>query len=106
MGFTGVSSFASSKPIVKLGAIQFSCWESMEETDKTLNDNLEEFYDEYDAIVWLVIVGIVLVVVGCILCACYLQQSVSKIRRMEFDKEIAGYQQQIKNMEDRGMGVS
>ena len=33
----------------------------MEETDKTLNDNLEEFYDEYDVIVWFVIVGIVLV---------------------------------------------
>ena len=93
MGFTGVSSFSSSKPIVKIGAIQFSCWESIEETDKTLNDNLDEFYDEYEAIVWVVIVGIVLVVVGCILCACYLQQSIARIRRMEFDKEITEYKQ-------------
>lgn len=93
MGFTGVSSFSSSKPIVKIGAIQFSCWESIEETDKTLNDNLEEFYDEYEAIVWVVIVGIVLVVVGCILCACYLQQSIARIRRMEFDKTITEYKQ-------------
>ena len=91
MGFTGVSSFSSSKPIVKIGAIQFSCWESIEETDKTLNDNLDEFYDEYEAIVWVVIVGIVLVVVGCILCACYLQQSIARIRRMEFDREITEY---------------
>ena len=93
MGFTGVTSFSSSKPIVKIGAIQFSCWESIEETDKTLNDNLEEFYDEYEAIVWVVIVGIVLVVVGCILCACYLQQSIARIRRMEFDREITEYKQ-------------
>ena len=93
MGFTGVSSFSSSKPIVKIGAIQFSCWVSIEETDKTLNDNLDEFYDEYEAIVWVVIVGIVLVVVGCILCACYLQQSIARIRRMEFDKEITEYKQ-------------
>ena len=47
MGFTGITSYSSSKPIVQLGAIQFSCWESIEDTEKTLNDNLEEFYEEY-----------------------------------------------------------
>ena len=106
MGFVGATSFSSSKPIVKLGAIEFNCWESITETELSLNDNLEKFYDEYEAIVSLAIVCIVLVVVGCILCACYMQRSVSIIRRMEFDKELTEYKQVIKSMEEQGLGVS
>ena len=50
--------------------------------------------------------GTILVIIGCILCACYLQQSISKIRRMEFDKELQEYKQVIAKMEDQGLGVS
>jgi len=70
-----VTSFSSTKPIVQLGGLGFTCWDSDELQEKTLNDNLGDFYDEYEAIVWLLFAAMVLVIIGCVLCGCWVNQS-------------------------------
>ena len=87
MGFVGKTSLTSTRSIVQLGAVAYKCWEDEIEFDKTLKDNIDDFYEEYEPIVWLTFVILLLIIAGCILCGCWILRSVSQVNRLRRDKD-------------------
>ena len=72
IGFHGKQSDETNIPITQLGAVTFKCrdvivYES-ETKDRTWKDHVEEFYDEYDILIWLGSGVVGLLLICCISC--------------------------------------
>ena len=80
-------SLLASKSIVQLGAVNYKCWEDELIGDKTLKDNIDEFYEDYEVVVWLLFVFLVLTIAGCIACGCWVRCSMAEVNKLREEKD-------------------
>lgn len=74
IGFWGRSSRRTSLPLVTLGAVTFDCRQPLifpsSDDDETWRGRFSNFYDDYDILIWIIIV-IVISVPFCVVAICF-----------------------------------
>ena len=88
VGFVGKTSLTSSKSIVRLGAVGFTCWEDELEHVKTIEDNVKDFYEEYEPVVWILFAILILIFIACIGCGVWVSRSLTEVRKLRQEKDV------------------
>ena len=89
IGLIGSRSLTSAKNIVKMGAIEFTCWSlDIPVKANSLGDNLADLYYENSNFLWIGLGLALLVITVIIVCSCYLHKSLMMIKTLKHQKEI------------------
>lgn len=89
IGLVGSRSLTGSKSIVKLGAIEFTCWSlDIPMESNSLSDNLADLYYDNSNFLWIGL-GLTLIVLTIIIvCSCYLHKSLMLIKQLQHRKAL------------------
>ena len=89
VGFHGKQSSSTKLPITQLGAVTFKCLETAvsntaeESKDETWKDAFEDFYDEYDILIFIGCAILGLFLICCVSCCCYIRCKKKEIKMLQ-----------------------
>ena len=85
-GFNGKVSGTSIRPLTQLGAVQFTCRTllvtKIEEKETTWKDDVIDWYNEYDILIWIGTGVVTVVLLCCCTCFCWMKCKRREIRRL------------------------
>ena len=80
-------STGTTLPITQIGAVTFKCRDVVvfepDTEDRTWKDHVQDWYDEYDILIWIGIVIISLLILCCIACCCYVRCKRREVKRLK-----------------------
>ena len=87
VGFHGKQSTSTNLPITQLGAVTFKCLDAVvtaeESKDETWKDGFEDFYDEYDILIFVGCGILGLFIICCVSCCCYIRCKKKEIKMLQ-----------------------
>ena len=87
IGFNGKMSTGTQLPITQLGVVTFKCRDVViyepDADDRIWKDHVEDWYDEYDILIWIGSTILGLLILCCIACCCYVRCKRREVKRLQ-----------------------
>jgi len=89
IGLIGTRSLTSAKNIVKMGAVEFTCWSlDLPPRPNSFVDNLTDLYYENSNFLWIALGLTLFFLIIIIVCSCYLHKSLMMVEQLKHQKDI------------------